>query len=155
MALLVFVLVVVVSFFSGVVVVVVVVVFCSGVPVVVVSFFSGVAGVVVVVVVFFSVVAAGAWANTVVTNATLINTASTTINAFFILFLLLEFFILHLIEGIQSNICATATSRWEKERVPFATILDCPCIIKAIRYRLARVATPFQPLRDYDDVIFL
>jgi hypothetical protein len=49
--------------------------------VVVVVVFSGV---VVVVVVFFSLVPAGAWANTTVTNATLINTVSTIINTFFI-----------------------------------------------------------------------
>jgi hypothetical protein len=61
-----FVTLVVVSFFSGVLVVVVVVVFCSGVP-------------------------AGAWANTTVTNATLITTVSAIINTFFIFFLLLEF----------------------------------------------------------------
>jgi K+-sensing histidine kinase KdpD len=68
------VLVLVVSFLSGTVVVVVV---------------SFVSGAVVVVVTFFSVVPAGAWANTVVTNAALINTVRAIINTFFIFFLLL------------------------------------------------------------------
>jgi hypothetical protein len=70
------VLVLVVSCFSGMIVVVVV---------------SFVSGAVVVVVTFFSVVPAGAWANTVVTNAALINTVRAIINTFFIFFLLLEF----------------------------------------------------------------
>jgi hypothetical protein len=81
---------VVVSIFSGIVVVVVVVVFCSGVP-------------------------AGAWANATVTKATLITTVSAIINTFFMFFLLLDYLVLHLIQGVQCIIYATETSRWRKK----------------------------------------
>jgi hypothetical protein len=55
-------------------------------------------------------------------------------------------------------IYASETSRREKESAVAcsgATILDFPCITAPIRYRFARVVPPFQPLEDYDNVIFV